>query len=1091
MDEDECCTVGQTNRKSGHILSRVTPNPSPAESDLSHNSSDGNSEFEEALKNIKALNGQSRYSDNEAEEKSTSPSSAEKSSTDKNVFDMKLTSEENNTPDSLSSNYTKKSETPLDSESVSKLKTNLGNLFSKTYSDSIVDKQQKVFCEDADSDSNELTCDKAADLLKDKKDPGKDKSIHLNHLNSPFEKSVNEAIQGNGDHCKTESVVSHLGSAEKIRDSFKSFLQKNSYNKMLLKKKNDTNVQSVTSTSDSQSVSKLSKTSSVRGNLFENFESIASPETEAKNYDDDEEEEDSRQKEETIDCTTKSNGQAESKISSATLKSEKNNLDKKIVASDSPSEETTETNSVNNFCDKEQKLSNHSSQSDGMKSNSKSSSLHLDASPQLSPISNKESDGNSEKSSKSPKEILDNCNNLETNPSKKRPAELDENVSNSDCKDEEMAPVKRSRLDDMIGNLGSRIGIKLDSIPFVDELEESSKDSDSSEKPSEDTASTDEEDDTEKAADVDQKIIRMTEKELAEIVKREVEKILNSKETDLQSLQQKIDELQAANESWKTRAKELHKQVLEQSVMQQKSEKRKMTVALKTHSTRHVGIQVDEGKQSSTMLAKITTQKDSIPSSASLKAPEVTPKSQGMNASSPSAKYQPPWTRGSSNQNTEPNPTMTPTIINSNNPTPLVTAPVGRKILPSTNPSRSGQMNNQINTPPVTKFQSPTVKSLLDASRNSSLNQVSSSPAVVYQSSPGLFVVSSPASTTTSTAHSILTKPVSSHISTPQAATSRSSGSVKVIDLTGDDENSLTNQSNGKNLVHTAAIAPIGQVRPGIVPQQVVRQVTPVQQQPVPPGTSFLLSTPAGTQIISPTVTQALGSTRPGVCQYVLTSTPNIRPGSLVTVVPTQGTQNSSIRPPIVSSTIASASSLPQLRPAQQSSSVASVDLTKGIRPPPPLQSAPVSQRVVSTILSSSSSSQSLTSVAKHPAALPPTPSHNVQAQGLKSPPPKPGLRITRVAQGIVLSWNMTLAESHAEISNYQLYAYQEGSASPSTSLWKKVGDIKALPLPMACTLTQFHEGNKYHFAVRAVDAHGRVGPFSDPNTINLGVGGK
>ena len=256
-------------------------------------------------------------------------------------------------------------------------------------------------------------------------------------------------------------------------------------------------------------------------------------------------------------------------------------------------------------------------------------------------------------------------------------------------------------------------------------------------------------------------------------------------------------------------------------------------------------------------------------------------------------------------------------------------------------------MNNQINTPQVNKFQSPTVKSLLDASRNSNLNQVSTSPAVVYQSPPGLFVVSSPATTTTSTAHSILTKPVSSHISTTQA-TSRSSGSVKVIDLTGDDENSLSNQANGKNLVHTAAITPIGQMRPGIVSQQVVRQVTPVQQQPVPPGTSFLLSTPAGTQIISPTVTQGIGGTRPGVCQYVLTSTPNIRPGSLVTVVPTQGTQNSSIRPPIVSSTIASASSLPQLRPAQQSSSVASVDLTKGIRPPPPLQSAPMSQ--VSTL---------------------------------------------------------------------------------------------------------------------------------------------
>jgi len=56
---------------------------------------------------------------------------------------------------------------------------------------------------------------------------------------------------------------------------------------------------------------------------------------------------------------------------------------------------------------------------------------------------------------------------------------------------------------------------------------------------------------------------------------------------------------------------------------------------------------------------------------------------------------------------------------------------------------------------------------------------------------------------------------------------------------------------------------------------------------------------------------------------------------------------------------------------------------------------------------------------------------------------------------GIVLSWNMNLYSTYEEIETYQLYAYQEGNTPPSSTLWKKVGDVKALPLPMACTLTQ------------------------------------
>ena len=45
------------------------------------------------------------------------------------------------------------------------------------------------------------------------------------------------------------------------------------------------------------------------------------------------------------------------------------------------------------------------------------------------------------------------------------------------------------------------------------------------------------------------------------------------------------------------------------------------------------------------------------------------------------------------------------------------------------------------------------------------------------------------------------------------------------------------------------------------------------------------------------------------------------------------------------------------------------------------------------------------------------------------------------VSLGIVLSWNMSFnPREFAEIATYQLFAYQEGSAPPSTSLWKKVG---------------------------------------------------
>ena len=83
----------------------------------------------------------------------------------------------------------------------------------------------------------------------------------------------------------------------------------------------------------------------------------------------------------------------------------------------------------------------------------------------------------------------------------------------------------------------------------------------------------------------------------------------------------------------------------------------------------------------------------------------------------------------------------------------------------------------------------------------------------------------------------------------------------------------------------------------------------------------------------------------------------------------------------------------------------------------------------------------------------------------------------------------MTISQdNHDVIASYQIYLYQENPQHKADlTLWKKVpGDVKALALPMACTLTQFLKGNKYHFAVRAKDVHTRVGHFSDPQSIAL-----
>ncbi|CAG9855793.1 unnamed protein product [Phyllotreta striolata] len=122
-----------------------------------------------------------------------------------------------------------------------------------------------------------------------------------------------------------------------------------------------------------------------------------------------------------------------------------------------------------------------------------------------------------------------------------------------------------------------------------------------------------------------------------------------------------------------------------------------------------------------------------------------------------------------------------------------------------------------------------------------------------------------------------------------------------------------------------------------------------------------------------------------------------------------------------------------------------------------------------------------------HPAPLPPTPKPLIASSSLKKLLPKPHLSIKKTDTGIILQWRMPYnLDEFESIASYQLFAYQETNAPPSTDMWRKVGDVKALQLPMACTLTQFADKNKYYFAVRSVDIHKRIGAFSDPEEISL-----
>lgn len=117
--------------------------------------------------------------------------------------------------------------------------------------------------------------------------------------------------------------------------------------------------------------------------------------------------------------------------------------------------------------------------------------------------------------------------------------------------------------------------------------------------------------------------------------------------------------------------------------------------------------------------------------------------------------------------------------------------------------------------------------------------------------------------------------------------------------------------------------------------------------------------------------------------------------------------------------------------------------------------------------------------------ALPHTPlPPKILPKGKLPPPFQPELKLRKSSEGLELSWDYSDTSKHAEIECYEIYLYQHNHNNMNQSnRWKKIKSdpIKAMRLPMACTLSQYSSKSSYYFAVRGRDIYGRYGKFSEP----------
>ncbi|XP_026858557.2 activating transcription factor 7-interacting protein 2 isoform X2 [Electrophorus electricus] len=107
-----------------------------------------------------------------------------------------------------------------------------------------------------------------------------------------------------------------------------------------------------------------------------------------------------------------------------------------------------------------------------------------------------------------------------------------------------------------------------------------------------------------------------------------------------------------------------------------------------------------------------------------------------------------------------------------------------------------------------------------------------------------------------------------------------------------------------------------------------------------------------------------------------------------------------------------------------------------------------------------------------------------------KNMPQKPVVKVARITnpQSIALLWNVEEEDPHAaDMDCYYIYVTQQHSDG-TFSKWKTMGVVKAIPLPMACRVSDHSGGKTLSFILVGKDIYGRYGPYSDVQTV---LGGK
>lgn len=244
---------------------------------------------------------------------------------------------------------------------------------------------------------------------------------------------------------------------------------------------------------------------------------------------------------------------------------------------------------------------------------------------------------------------------------------------------------------------------------------------------------------------------------------------------------------------------------------------------------------------------------------------------------------------------------------------------------------------------------------------------------------------------------------------------------------------------------------------------------------------------PQGTSLTSKTDNQATGSTPSKA------AAPAARPkGSVIDLteddddVQVTGVKNATVAAPSPTQRPHPTVSIPNsagARSSPQSNQNSSSKPQLTVHHRPPLDS-PMKSRAVTTTTPNRGSSMALPPlpVAPAPPRLPPEAERT-------SHPQQPQLKLVPSQTGIVLSWCVAETDrTCAAVDSYHLYAFHQDNSNSNAAQqhWKKIGEVKALPLPMACTLTQFQSGSTYHFAVRAKDIYGRFGAFCEPQCTNV-----